>query len=310
MVLGRLVQLLGDCTHCYTGMFVIYCCGRADYIEQSLHILAREHRKFLKLLCCPGQCNSWNSKWKIKIIVGDGEKQNLKVKAVFVAERIELQSTPRHILLLFAKRQGSLQDDRRAMGDYRGRCSVEWRIQQRKSVHWLSSSEREVLGAQNQGEFADHMQIGVLRAGGCHILLPCCLWPELTVATGSSSSSFVHTAQGYLCPCWHSQAVKPLWFGQTLTQYLATKIRPICLPCLSCACSVLTRSGPQVIIPGYPGLSQFIWQYPWSTPDIKSYPVFRWTVELRRGVTRPAAAARQPGAEMNETYGMSTSEGI
>ena len=28
------------------------------------------------------------------------------------------------------------------------------------------------------------------------------------------------------------------------------------------------------------------------------------------GVTRPAAAAKLPGAEMNETYGMSTSEGI
>ena len=35
-------------------------------------------------------------------------------------------------------------------------------------------------------------------------------------------------------------------------------------------------------------------------------------MELQRGVTRPAAAARQPGAEMNETYGtgMITSEGI
>ena len=49
-----------------------------------------------------------------------------------------------------------------------------------------------------------------------------------------------------------------------------------------------------------------------GSPDIKSYPVFRWTVEVRRGatVTRPAAAARQPGAVMNETDGMSTSEGI
>ena len=73
---------------------------------------------------------------------------------------------------------------------------------------------------------------------------------------------------------------------------------------------VPTRSGPQVTNPGYPGLSQFIWWYPWLTPDIKSYPVFRWTVEVRRGVTRPAAAARQPGAEMNETFAMSTSEGI
>ena len=48
------------------------------------------------------------------------------------------------------------------------------------------------------------------------------LWPELTVATGSSRSSFVHTAPGYLCPCRHSQAVKPPWFGRTLTQYLVT----------------------------------------------------------------------------------------
>ena len=34
----------------------------------------------------------------------------------------------------------------------------------------------------------------------------------------------------------------------------------------------------------------------------------RSTVQVRRGVTRSAAAARQPGAEMNETYGMSASE--
>ena len=50
-----------------------------------------------------------------------------------------------------------------------------------------------------------------------------CLWSELTVATCSSRSSFVHTAPGYLCPSWHSQAVKQLWFGQTLTQYLVSK---------------------------------------------------------------------------------------
>ena len=50
---------------------------------------------------------------------------------------------------------------------------------------------------------------------------------------------------------------------------------------------VLTRSGPQVTNQGYPGLSQFIWWYPWLIPDIKSYPVFRWAVEVRRGVTRP-----------------------
>ena len=54
----------------------------------------------------------------------------------------------------------------------------------------------------------------------------------------------------------------------------------------------------------------FIWWYPWLIPDIKNYPVFRWTVEVRRGVTRPAATARQPGAEMNEIYGMRTSAGI
>ena len=33
-------------------------------------------------------------------------------------------------------------------------------------------------------------------------------------------------------------------------------------------------------------------------------------MEVQRGVTRPAAAAMQPGAEMNETYGMSNSQGI
>ena len=68
---------------------------------------------------------------------------------------------------------------------------------------------------------------------------------------------------------------------------------------------VPTLSGPQVTNPKYPGLSQFIWWYPLLTPDIKSYPVFRWTVEVRRGVTRPAAAARQLGAD--ETNGISTS---
>ena len=79
------------------------------------------------------------------------------------------------------------------------------------------------------------------------------------------------------------------------------------------------HSGPQGTNPEYPGLSQFIWWYPWSNqgPDhsIKNYSVFRWTVEIWRGVTRPAAAAaRQSGQEMNETWtyhdGMSTSEGI
>ena len=45
-------------------------------------------------------------------------------------------------------------------------------------------------------------------------------------------------------------------------------------------------------------------------PYIKNYPVFRWTVEVRRGATRPAAAARQLGEDMNEMYGMSASAGI
>ena len=46
-------------------------------------------------------------------------------------------------------------------------------------------------------------------------------WPD-TVAVGSSRSSVVHTAPGYLCPCRHSQAVKPLWFGRTLAQCLVS----------------------------------------------------------------------------------------
>ena len=40
-----------------------------------------------------------------------------------------------------------------------------------------------------------------------------------------SSVQVVHTAPGYLCPCRHSQlsqAVKQLWFGLTLIQYLVT----------------------------------------------------------------------------------------
>ena len=106
---------------------------------------------------------------------------------------------------------------------------------------------------------------------------------------------------------WH-----PLWlrlwrlvFSQHWTNL---KIRPICYPVR--VVPVPTRSGPQVSNQGYPGLFQFIYWYPWLTPDIQSYPVFRWTVEVWRGVRRPAAAARQPGLEMNETNGMSTSEGI
>ena len=33
-------------------------------------------------------------------------------------------------------------------------------------------------------------------------------------------------------------------------------------------------------------------------------------MEVQGGVTRPAAAVRKPGAEMNETDGLHTSEGI
>ena len=40
-----------------------------------------------------------------------------------------------------------------------------------------------------------------------------------------------------------------------------TKIRPICYPVW--IVSVLTRSGPQFTDQKYPGLSQFIWWYPW-----------------------------------------------
>ena len=50
---------------------------------------------------------------------------------------------------------------------------------------------------------------------------------------------------------------------------------------------VPTRSGPKVTIPGYPGLSQFIWQYPCSTPDFESYPVFRWTSRESRDLPPP-----------------------
>ena len=78
-----------------------------------------------------------------------------------------------------------------------------------------------------------------------------CLWPELTVATGSSRSSFVHTAPGYLCPCRHSQAIKQLWFGWTLTQYLVTLPRKkrraeLLAPCwyfFSCFTAGIIRAG-------------------------------------------------------------------
>ena len=36
---------------------------------------------------------------------------------------------------------------------------------------------------------------------------------------------------------------------------------------------VLTHSGPQVSNLGYPGLSQFIWLYPWLTPETKKVQV-------------------------------------
>ena len=101
--------------------------------------------------------------------------------------------------------------------------------------------------------------------------------------------------QGYGC-----------WFSPSTGRRSGRYVQPVGVA------PVPTRSGPQVTNPGYPQLSQFIssWWYPWSTTDIKNYPVFRWTMEVQRGVTRPAAAARKPGEEMNETYGMSTSKGI
>ena len=49
-----------------------------------------------------------------------------------------------------------------------------------------------------------------------------CLKSELSVASGFSRSSVVYTAAGYLCRRRHRQAVKPLWFGRTLTQYIIT----------------------------------------------------------------------------------------
>ena len=63
----------------------------------------------------------------------------------------------------------------------------------------------------------------------------------------------------------------------------------------------------------------WLWQFGQGRPRIGGLPgcpclrprkgATLSTGQIRRGVTRPAAAARQPGAEMNETYGMSTSEG-
>ena len=81
-------------------------------------------------------------------------------------------------------------------------------------------------------------------------------WPELTVATGSSRSSFVHTAPGYLCPCRRSQAVKPLWFGRTLTQYLVTLPRTkrraeLLAPCwyfFPCLTAGVVRAGAPVLV--------------------------------------------------------------
>ena len=48
--------------------------------------------------------------------------------------------------------------------------------------------------------------------------------PSVTRSHGDvrpgSDEPAVHTAPGRLCPWRHSQAVEPLWFGRTLTQYL------------------------------------------------------------------------------------------
>ena len=97
------------------------------------------------------------------------------------------------------------------------------------------------------------------------------------------------------------------WFSPSTWRRSGRYVHPVVLVRVA---PLPTHSGPQVTNQGYPGLSQFVWWYPCLTPDIRSNPVFRWTIEVRRGVTGPAAAARQPGAEMIETYGMSTSEGI
>ena len=80
-------------------------------------------------------------------------------------------------------------------------------------------------------------------------------WPD-TVATGSSRSSVVHTAPGYLCPCRHSQGVKPLWFGRTLTQYLFTLSRTkrraeLLAPCwyfFPCLTAGVVRAGAPVLV--------------------------------------------------------------
>ena len=118
----------------------------------------------------------------------------------------------------------------------------------------------------------------------------------------------VRPPHSYTCLSLHKGPLAPFcgggyggWFSPSTGRRSGRYVRPVGVA------PVLTRSGPQDTNLGYPGLSQFIWWYRWLNPDIKCYPVFRW---IQRGVTRPAAAARQPGEEMNETYGMSASEVI
>ena len=55
-------------------------------------------------------------------------------------------------------------------------------------------------------------------------------WPERTLAAGCSRSSVVHTAPGHFYLWWHSQEVKQLWFGRTLTQYIITLSYPFRIP--------------------------------------------------------------------------------
>ena len=107
-----------------------------------------------------------------------------------------------------------------------------------------------------------------------------CLWPELTVATGSSRSSFVHTAPGYLCPCRHSQAVKPLWFGRTLTRYLVTVVFS---PPMSPAGRASSASKPR--IPAAESRPQGARSRLWARPR------FSTSAETRQ---RPAAPLRAP----------------
>ena len=77
---------------------------------------------------------------------------------------------------------------------------------------------------------------------------------------------------------------------------------------------VLTCSGSQVTKPGYPGSSHWVYLVisffnPWYQ-KLSSFQVDSGALKGSHKTCCCGAAARQPGVEMNETYGMSTSEGI